>query len=69
MEINQKIKSWLVRKFNGRTKKTTQKIDNYNAEWIDALRILESNGMILPDKYIVNVPAFVGNPNTEHSRR
>ena len=45
----------LVREFNGQTKKTTQKFENYNAEWTEALRILESNGMDLSDKYIVNL--------------
>jgi len=45
----------LVRKFIGREKVSGKKIEEFNQEWSDGVRMMRANGMDLPDKFLVNL--------------
>jgi len=45
----------LVKHFVSKMKTPSTSINTFNSEWSDALRVLESNDMKLPEKFIVNL--------------
>jgi hypothetical protein len=47
--------SVIVREFISRNKTIQQKTAKYNTDWKEAVRIMDANGMTLPDKFLVNL--------------